>query len=189
MSTVLPPTFGPATIADLERTREKAELINGRIVSIMPTGHLPGTVGGRIYRRLADHVDTMKKGTCYPDGVGFTVPLLSSGRQSFAPDVAFFDGDPPANPMKLLRSAPAFAVEVRSEGDYGPKPEREMASKRADYFEAGTLLVWDVDPLAKTITAYTKDDPSNPVVYLVGQEANAEPAVPGWRLDTAWVFA
>ena len=26
-----------------------------------------------------------------------------------------------------------------------------MAAKRADYFEAGTLVVWDVDPVAETV--------------------------------------
>jgi hypothetical protein len=35
-------------------------------------------------------------------------------------------------------------VEVRSEGDYGPRAEQELARKRADYFEAGTRAVWDV---------------------------------------------
>ena len=40
--------------------------------------------------------------------------------------------------MKFFQGAPVFAVEVRSEGDYGPRAEREMAAKRADYFAAGT---------------------------------------------------
>lgn len=30
------------------------------------------------------------------------------------------------------------AVEVRSEGDYGPLAEEKVAEKRADYFAAGT---------------------------------------------------
>ena len=29
-----------------------------------------------------------------------------------------------------------------------------MAAKRADYFAAGTLVVWDVDPLAETVAVY-----------------------------------
>jgi Uma2 family endonuclease len=49
--------------------------------------------------------------------------------------------------MKFFEGAPVFAVEVRSEGDYGPAAERELAEKRADYFAAGTLAVWDVDLL------------------------------------------
>lgn len=181
--------LGGATIADLERVREKAELIDGRIEYIMPTGDLPGEIGGRIYRRLADHVDAVKKGKCYPDGVGFTVPILSSRRQSFAPDVAYYDGPLSKNRMKFINAPPTFAVEVRSEHDYTAKAERDIAQKRADYFEAGTLVVWDVDPIAQTITTYLKSDPDHPVAFSRGQEANAEPAVQGWLLDTEWLFA
>ena len=48
--------------------------------------------------------------------------------------------------MKFVEGTPTLAVEVRSEEDYGPTAESEMAEKRADYFEAGTLVVWDVNP-------------------------------------------
>src|SRR3712207_7434649 len=37
--------------------------------------------------------------------------------------------------MKFLEGAPVFAVEVRSEGDYGPAAEQAMAEKRADYLD------------------------------------------------------
>ena len=48
---------------------------------------------------------------------------------------------------------PAFAAEVRSENDSGLAAESEMADKRSDYFAAGTLVVWDVDPVAQTVAA------------------------------------
>jgi Uma2 family endonuclease len=91
--------------------------------------------------------------------------------------------------MKFINSAPTFAVEVRSENDYGPLPERELADKRDDYFAAGTLAVWDVDPLAETISLYTPADPSNPTTFRRGDVAHAEPAVPGWRLKVDDLFA
>ena len=53
--------------------------------------------------------------------------------------------------MKFLNGAPVFAVEVRSEGDYGSTAEQEMAQKRADYFAAGTLVVWDVDLMSEDV--------------------------------------
>ena len=58
--------------------------------------------------------------------------------------------------MKFYQGAPVFAVEVRSEGDYGPRAEREMAAKRADYFAAGTLVVWDVDLLSENVVRFTE---------------------------------
>jgi hypothetical protein len=52
--------------------------------------------------------------------------------------------------MRPTTSVPT-AVEVRSEGDYGPAAEREMAAKRRDYFAAGTQVVWDVDVLSTEV--------------------------------------
>jgi Uma2 family endonuclease len=88
--------------------------------------------------------------------------------------------------MRFNEGPPTFAVEVRSENDYGNAAEEEMADKREDYFQAGTLAVWDVDPLAFTITCYRLHQP--PVVFHRGQTADAEPAVPGWRIAVDDVF-
>ena len=64
-----------------------------------------------------------------------------------------------------------------------------MAAKRADYFEAGTKVVWDVDPEAQLILSYRSPTPDRPTVFSAGQIADAEPAVPGWRLPVDRVFA
>jgi Uma2 family endonuclease len=90
--------------------------------------------------------------------------------------------------MRFIDGAPTFAVEVRSEHDYGDAAELELAAKRADYFAAGTLVVWDVDPLAATIAVFRADSPTQPTIYGRGQTAEAEPAVPGWRLPVAEIF-
>ncbi len=56
-------------------------------------------------------------------------------RKSFSPDVAFYIG--PRRGSKFLEGAPVFAVEARSEGDYGLLAEQDIAAKRRDYFAAG----------------------------------------------------
>ena len=72
---------------------------------------------------------------------------------------------------------------MRSEHDYGPAAEREIRAKRADYFACGTLVVWDVDLLSEhVIKAYKVSDPEHPVIFQRGEMADAEPAVPGWRM-------
>jgi len=83
-----------------------------------------------------------------------------------------------------------FAVEVRSEGDYGLDAEQRLAEKRRDYFAAGTLVVWDVDLLGKDaiIRVYRATDPENPTIYRRGELAGAEPAVPGWRFPVDDLF-
>ena len=188
MATTTPPY--PATLDDLLKVEEKAELIAGRIVYFMPSDEYHGDVSLRIAFRLQGYVEAAGRGKAHGDSVGFALAApLPSGRLSFSPDAAFTDGPPRPRNRRFVPGPPTFAVEVRSEGDYGPKPEREMAAKRADYFLAGTLVVWDVDPDAETITKYTAADPANPIVFRRGDTADAEPALPGWRLPVDDVFA
>jgi len=80
-------------------------------------------------------------------------------------------------------------VEVRSENDYGAAADAEMADKRTDYFQAGTEVVWDVDTLAECIHVYRAGDPDHPVTFRRGDIADAEPAVPGWRVAVDWIFS
>jgi Uma2 family endonuclease len=88
----------------------------------------------------------------------------------------------------FIDGPPELAVEVRSEGDYGPAAEEEKAAKRADYFEAGTRIVWDVDPVAELIHVYRAESPKVEQTYLRDQIGDAEPILPGWRVDLNWIF-
>src|SRR5947209_930828 len=154
-----------ATLDDLYRTPEKAELIGGRIVRFMATGRKPNRVAGRIFRSLDDYAAQTGRGEAYTDNIGFAIPELPSGRESFAPDASYYDGPLPADPMRFLEGPPTFAVEVRSENDYDAAAQAEMADKRADYFAAGTQVVWDVDPLAECIHVYRASAPNRPTTY------------------------
>ena len=168
-----------ATIEDLYHVDGKAELVNGEIVLMPPTGFLPGRTSGAIYQSLTQHERKTKSGLAIPDNVGFHVDLAN--RESFSPDAAWYTGQPTG--MKFLEGAPVFAVEVRSEGDYGPRAERRLADKRRDYFAAGTLCVWDVDLLSPdVIKAYHASDPDNPLVFRRGDVADAGNTVPGWSM-------
>ncbi len=175
------------TLDDLYLVDGKAELVDGRIIRFMPTGSLPSRVAFKIALHLHEFA-TANGGEVYTDGVGYAVPELPSGRESFSPDASYHRGPFPADPMRFIPSAPTFAVEVRSECDYRPGAEDEMAAKRADYFLAGTTVVWDVDPLAKTIAVYQADEPDRPIVYSSGQMANAEPAMIGWSVAVDEIF-
>lgn len=177
-----------ATLDDLMRFDGKAELIGGRIVPLMASGHRPSLIAGEILVRLQDHARAIGRGVAFMGKMSFTVAELSSGRESFSPDVSYYDGPPPSDEMDFVPGAPTFAVEVRSKEDYGASAEAEMAAKRADYFEAGTLVVWDVDPRPGCVRAYRADEPNRPVVFEEGWQADAEPAVPGWRMAVSEIF-
>jgi Uma2 family endonuclease len=178
-----------ATIDDLYRTEGKAELIGGRIVQYMATGRRPNRVAFRIARSLDDYAAARGVGEAYTDSMGFTVPELPSGRESFSPDASYYSGVFPSNEMKFIAGPPTFAVEVRSENAYKRSAEIDIDAKRADYFAAGTLVVWEVDPIAETIACYRADAPTIPVTFRRGQTADAEPAVPGWRVSVDEIFA
>lgn len=174
-----------ATIEDLYKIEGKAELVNGEIILMSPTGGLPGYAGDEIFSSLREYSKRRKFGRAVGDNKAFVVDLPH--RKSFSPDVAFHVGRETG--MKFYESAPVFAVEVRSEGDYGPRAERRMAQKRSDYFAAGTQVVWDVDLLSDNIVrVYRSNDPDNPTIYHRSDIAEAEPAVPGWTMPVEDLF-
>jgi Uma2 family endonuclease len=176
-----------ATIEDLYRVPEngKAEIVNGELIRMSPTGAKPGRAATKIAASLILYEEEHGGGYAFGDNVGFLVRLPN--RDSFSPDAAWYVGA--VESMKFLEGAPVFAVEVRSENDYGPKAEQAIAQKRDDYFAAGTEVVWDVDLLsAEVIKSYRRSDPTNPTLVRRGDLADAEPAVPGWTIPVDKLF-
>lgn len=174
-----------ATIEDLYEVRGKAELVNGELVLMSPSGAGPGRAATKVAVSLRRHEDLQGGGHAFGDNVGFLVNLPN--RESFCPDAAWYVGSIVG--LDFLEGAPTFAVEVRSKSNYGPKAEREIAGKRADYFAAGTLVVWDVDLMGEDlIKVYRSNDPENPKIYRRGEMAEAEPAVPGWKMAVDELF-
>lgn len=163
----------------------KAEIVNGEIVLMSPTGAGPGYAGDEIFVSLREYSRKTKIGRAVGDNKAFLVNLPN--RESFSPDAAFYIGPDPG--MRFYEGAPIFAVEVRSENDYGPAAEKRLAEKRADYFAAGAQVVWDVDLLSPdVIKSYIEDDPDHPRIFRAGEVADAEPALPGWRFPVDNLF-
>lgn len=174
------------TLDDLLLVEGKAELVGGRVIKSISSGYIPSQVAFEIAILLRAYATGC--GIAFADGVGYAIrPPLTSGRQSFSPGASYYVGPPPPDGMKFVEGPPVLAVEVRSEGDYSPSAQIEIADKRADYFEAGTAVVWDVDPLAKTISVYRAASPQ-PQVFNAGQIADAEPSLPGLRVKASDVF-
>ncbi len=180
-----PTTTTKQLVEQLYRTEGKAEIINGEIVKFMATGYEPGRASLKITFSLMSYEKKSKNGKALGDNVGFLVSLPH--RKSFSPDASFFVGKPSG--MKFLQGAPIFAVEVRSENDYGKKAEEAITQKRYDYFSAGTKVVWDVDLLSEeTIKSYTSENPDTPQIFKRGTIANAEPALPNWEIAVDELF-
>ena len=174
-----------ATLEDLSRVSQKAEIVDEEIIIMSPTGFGPGYAGDAIVVSLWEYARRTRSGFAIGDNKGFRVQLPN--RRSFSPDAAFYTG--PDSGMSFLEGAPVFAVEVRSEGDYGARAESDITQKRADYFAAGTLVVWDVDLQNENVVAvYRAAEPRNPKFYQRGEIAEAEPAVPDWTMPVDDLF-
>ncbi len=120
------------TIDDLFRVKGKAEIVNGEVVLMSPTGGMPGVACDEVFASLREYSRQVRRGRAVSDNKAFRVDPPNRG--SFSPDAAYYFGHAPT--MKFYNGAPAFAVEVRSEGDYGPAADRSIADKWADYFAA-----------------------------------------------------
>jgi Uma2 family endonuclease len=176
-----------ATIEDLYALphEQKAEIVDGEIVLMSPTGAAPSYAASEIFVSLRAYSRRTKKGLAFTDNAAFRVDLPN--RKSFSPDAGFYLGK--WTGMKFFEGAPVFAVEVRSEGDYGPASEQGITRKRIDYFAAGTLVVWDVDLLGQDVVkSYSSTDPNSPAIYRRGDIATAEPAVPAWSIAVDDLF-
>lgn len=171
-------------VEQLAQTPGKAEIVNGEIVEIMPTGGKPSYAALVIAAALLLYSQE-NEGIAFGDNAGFLCDLPH--RKSFSPDAAFYLG--PELDMGFLPHPPVFAVEVRSENDYGPKAERAIAAKIADYFAAGTQVVWDVDLENEDVIAkYSAPHAHHPQIFRRGEVADATPAIEGWTLPVDSLF-
>ncbi|WP_395090519.1 Uma2 family endonuclease [Armatimonas sp.] len=178
-----------ATLEDLYQYTEKAELLHGRVVPLMPTGRAPSYAAFEIAVSLRQHIRSAGlPGVAVTDNAGFVVNLPY--RRSFSTDAAYYEG--PNSGMKFYEGAPRFAVEVRSENDYGVVAEHELEQKRHDYFAAGCEIVWDVDLLGEEVIVRKYTAATGAAVpsatFTRGEHAEAEPAVPGWILPVDDLF-
>jgi hypothetical protein len=93
---------------------------------------------------------------------------------------------PSANQVLIDRDAAGHGWFV------GPTPlqdeEYAAAPTGGLYAPAGTAVVWDVDPVNECVHVYSATTPGRPTTYRRGEVAEAEPAVPGWRMPVDEMF-
>jgi Uma2 family endonuclease len=87
----------------------------------------------------------------------------------------------PTEPIPEL--VPELAVEVLSKSN----TDAEMTRKCGEYFAAGVLVVWLVDPESRTATVYTAPDQST--VLDETQTLDGAPVLPGFSLRLRELFA
>lgn len=176
---------GTATEEDVLRLREAGvycELVDGILVEKAVSGYT-SFLAIEIAGFLREFAKPRKLGWVLgPDGF-----VWLAGDRLRAPDVSFVrreqipGGRYPQSPA-YLRLSPALAVEVFSPGN----TLQEMDEKRAEYFAAGSELVWIVFPETQTVEVTTGPG----AVKTLGREdvLTGEPVLPGFVVKVAEIF-
>jgi Uma2 family endonuclease len=103
------------------------------------------------------------------------------------PDVAFTSWDRlpgrrrPVEPIPSV--VPDLAVEILSIGN----TDAEMERKRQDYFAAGVRLVWEINPLSRSVQVFTAADRGT--VLQETDILDGNPVLPGFTLPLRDLFA
>ncbi len=164
----------------------RRELVNGRIIEMPPHGGMHGQLAGRIFRRLAEHVERAGGGEVLVGDVGFVLTVPGDPERVRAPDVVFVSKTrlpegrlPQDSPM----GPPDLAVEVLSPSD----DPVDVQQKVRDYLDAGARLVWLVAPQARTATVYRSDGSAR---LLRDEDAlDGEDVLPGLVIPLVAVFS
>lgn len=167
----------PMTAEELLRTHlpdKRVELVRGVLVVREPTGFRHGAVSARLTRLLTDHVDAHHLGCVLAAETGFQ--LATAPDTVRAPDVAFVSRErlPDPEPAGYAALAPDLVVEVLSPGD---RPGETLA-KVGDWLNAGTRLVWIVDPVRRQAHVYRQD--GSEALRDETQALDGEDVVPGF---------
>lgn len=176
----------PITLEDFTELPEedgyKLELVRGYVVREPRPMPLHGRVTARLTRFLDEHVDAGELGAVLVE-VDF---LLEDEPPTVrAPDIAFVSTDRlPQDPYAptYWRFAPDLAVEILSPTNRAA----EMQRKVLEYLDAGSRMVWVIDPDTRTAVAYR----SRTDIQLLGPDEALDgvDVLAGFHLPLARLF-
>ncbi|HET6342461.1 MAG TPA: Uma2 family endonuclease [Gemmatimonadota bacterium] len=172
------------TIEEFERLPDdgsRVELVRGQLVREPPAGFEHSSLGVEIAAILRQFVRGRALGKVVGSDAGFV--LFDEPPTVRAPDVAFVAEDRLTfDPKGFAPLAPDLAVEIVSPSN----TVSEVHVKVMDYLEAGTRVVWVVEPGSRSVTVYRSRDE---IRLLTGdEELDAEPVLPGFRVNLSEVF-
>lgn len=132
---------------------KQVELVRGRVVVKEPPGYRHGDITARLAFELMKYVREQDLGQIVVGDPGFT--LERNPDTVRGPDIAFVQRArvPDPLPTAFAEFAPDLVAEVLSPHD---RPG-EILSKVGDWLDAGTRLVWLIDPQRRVARVYRVD--------------------------------
>jgi Uma2 family endonuclease len=167
--------------AELPDDGWRLELVRGHVVREPPAGFDHGGIAALIVAALVKFVQVRKLGRVLTADSGF---ILSEKPPTVrAPDVAFVRADRlDFDTRRFAPFAPDLAVEILSPSN----TVSEVHDKVLDYLDAGTDLVWVVDPDSRTVMVYRSR--SEIRLLRAGEEIDGADVLPGFRCRVAELF-
>ena len=162
----------------LEQDVEGYEYVSGELVPMAPPSREHGEISVNVIRYLDAHVYQNKLGRLYTAETTFQV-----GERTAKPDVAFVSTDRlTGDKTKGFSIPPDLAIEVVSPSDV----QSRIAEKALAYLDAGTRLVWVIEPVSKTVTVYRSE---TDIEMLTREDTlTGEDVVPGFTCLVARLF-
>ena len=146
----LTPLETDMTLEDfLESDLEGYEYMKGVLIPMPPTSGEHGEISSNVQWYLYSHVRENQLGRVYTSDTGFRI-----GERVLMPDIAFVSSARlPDDRRKAFSIPPDLAVEIVSPTDI----QYRVIEKAFTYLDAGTRLVWVIEPVAKTVTVYRSE--------------------------------
>jgi Uma2 family endonuclease len=161
----------------------RCELIGGGIVVMSPAGFDHGRSASKIVGALENHVAPRRLGVVTTAEAGFQIAHNPDTVR--VPDVAFVRADriPPGGVKGFFQGAPDLAVEVVSPTDRAG----EVAAKVQIWLDAGSPMVWVVDPEKRTLAVHRS---GNDVTVLSASDTlQGGDVLPEFSISVGLIFA
>jgi Uma2 family endonuclease len=172
------------TVEDVERLPDDAfryALIRGMLYRMPPTKPRHGRITNVIGRLVGDFVAAHDLGAVY-DQSGFI--LARAPDALLAPDLAFVrTARIPADEDVYPELAPDLAIEVISPSQRGPSIDEKIML----YLEAGTRLVWAIDPARRFVRVCRPDGSDR--LLTDADMLDGEDVLPGFQIPITRLFA
>ena len=173
------PEHGEMTLEEfLESDLEGYEYVKGELIPMPAASAEHGIVSARVFLHLGLYVREHQLGEVVTPDTGFQV-----GERVLKPDIAFLStAHLPDDLSKAFPVPPDLAIEVVSPSD----AFRRVIEKAFAYLEAGTQIVWVIEPGSKTVTVYRSE---TDIKLLTREDTLAgEDVVEGFSCQVAQLF-
>jgi len=173
------PEHGEMTLEEsLESDLEGYEYVKGELIPMPAASAEHGIVSARVFLHLGLYVRENQLGEVVTPDTGFQV-----GERVLKPDIAFLStAHLPDDLSKAFPVPPDLAIEVVSPSD----AFRRVIEKAFAYIEAGTQIVWVIEPGSKTVTVYRSE---TDIKLLTREDTlSGEDVVEGFSCQVAQLF-